>query len=190
MSDFSARYARLAATMTERVSGVRDDQWENPSPCAKWTARDLVRHLVDTHAMFGGFVELTMQPGPDAADDPVGAWSSARDQMQAWLDDPAVAEKEFQGLGGPTTLQVAADRFLGFDLLVHGWDLATATGQDDTIDPAELPRLWEDTEAFGEQIRSEGTCGPELTPPPQATEQDKLLAYLGRDPRGHRAGRG
>jgi hypothetical protein len=108
--------------------------------------------------------------------------------MQAWLDDPVTAEKEFQGLGGPTTLQTASDRYLGFDLLIHGWDLATATGQDDTIEAAELPRLWEDTHALGDLIRSEGTCGPEVAPPPNATEQEKLLAYLGRDPRGHQPG--
>lgn len=183
MSEISARYARLASAMTTRVEGVPEGAWENQSPCAEWTARDLVRHLVDTHTMFGGFVGLTMHAGPGVAEDPVGAWSSARDQMQAWLDDPVTAEQEFQGMGGPSTLGAAADRFLGFDLVVHGWDLARATGQDDTIEPAELPRLWEDTRALGDQIRSEGTCGPELPAPPGATDQDRLLAYLGRDPR-------
>ena len=183
MSDISNRYARLAAAMTERVEGVPEDGWDNPTPCPEWTARDLVKHLVDTHAMFGGFVGLTLEPGPDTAHDPVGAWSSARDQMHAWLDDPADAQKQFQGLGGPSTLEAAADRFLGFDLLIHGWDLARATGQDDTIPAEDLPRLWEDTRAWGDQIRSEGACGPELAPPPDATEQEKLLVYLGRDPR-------
>lgn len=183
MSEASARYTRLAATMTERVDGVPDDRWDNPSPCAGWTARDLVKHLVDTHGMFGGFVEQSLAPGPEVSKDPAGAWASGRDQMQAWLDDPAVAEREFQGLGGTSTMQDAVNRFICFDLLVHGWDLARATGQDETIDPAELPTLWEDTEAFGDNIRSEGTCGPEVIAPEDATEQERLLAFLGRDPR-------
>jgi uncharacterized protein (TIGR03086 family) len=183
MSDASTRYARLSQTMTDRVDGVPEDRWDNPSPCEKWTARDLVKHLVETHAMFGGFVDRTPQPGPNVHDDPRGAWAAARDQMQAWLDDPTVGGAEFQGLGGTTTLQDAVDRFIGFDLLVHGWDLARATGQDATIDPAELPKLWEDTLVFGDNIRSESTCGPEITPPEDATEQERLLAYLGRDPR-------
>lgn len=170
--------------MTERVAGVANDQWDKPTPCADWTVRDLVKHLVDSQAMFGGFIEREPAAGPDVGDDPHGAWTAARDQMQAWLDDPAAAGAEFEGMGGTTTFETAVNRFVCFDLLVHGWDLATATGQDATIDPDELPTLWEDTRVLGEMIRSEGTCGPEVTAPDDATEQEQLLAYLGREPRG------
>jgi uncharacterized protein (TIGR03086 family) len=183
MSDISARYARLAATMTAKVEHVPDDRWDSPSPCESWVARDLVQHLVDTHGMFVGFVNLQLAPGPAAAEDPVGAWASARDQMQARLDDPDTAQREFDGLSGPTTLEDAVNRFICFDLLIHGWDLSRAAGLDETIDPAELPNLWEDTLAFGPMIRSERTCGPEVEAPADATEQERLLAYLGREPR-------
>ncbi|MEP6665639.1 MAG: TIGR03086 family metal-binding protein [Nocardioidaceae bacterium] len=183
MSDISARYARLAATMTDKIGQVPDDRWESPSPCEGWVARDLVQHLVDTHGMFAGLVGLELTPGPAVGDDPAGAWASARAQMQAWLDDPATAGREFDGLGGRTMFEAAVNRFICFDLLVHGWDLSRAAGLDETIDPAELPNLWDDTEAFGEMIRSEGTCGPEVEAPADATGQERLLAYLGRQPR-------
>jgi uncharacterized protein (TIGR03086 family) len=183
MSDISARYARLAETMTKRVDGVPDDAWDDPTPCEDWNVRDLVKHLAETHAMFGGFVKLPPADGPDPAKDPRGAWVSARDQMQAWLDDPDVAGAEFEGMSGTSTLEDSVDQFICFDLNVHGWDLAHATGQDDTIDPDELPKLWKDVEGLGEMIRSSGTCGPEVTPPEDASEQERLLAYLGRDPR-------
>jgi uncharacterized protein (TIGR03086 family) len=75
------------------------------------------------------------------------------------------------------------NQFICFDLNVHGWDLAHATGQDETIDPEELPKLWQDVEGLGDMIRSSGTCGPEVAAPQDATDQEKLLAYLGRDPR-------
>ncbi|MGQ0774749.1 MAG: maleylpyruvate isomerase N-terminal domain-containing protein [Pseudonocardiales bacterium] len=68
------------------------------------------------------------------------------------------------------------------DLVRHvlGWDLARATGQDERIDPWELARLWESVKLFGDAIRTEGTCGPAVDPPPGADDQTRLLAYLGR----------
>jgi uncharacterized protein (TIGR03086 family) len=133
--------------------------------------------------MFAGFVGLAIEPGPDVDSDPVGAWTAASGQLQALLDDPETADKAFQGSSGATTLAEAVDLFLCFDLDVHGWDLSRAVGLDDRIDPAELDRLWQSVEAFGDQIRAEGAFGPPVSVPPEASEQDKLLAHLGRDPR-------
>ncbi len=183
MSDISERYARLADTMTRRVDGIPDSAWDDPTPCEEWTVRDLVKHLVETHAMFGGFVNVPAADGPAPAEDPRGAWTAARDQMQAWLDDPEVARAEFEGMGGTTTLQDSVNQFICFDLNIHGWDLAHATGQDDTIDAAELPVLWKDVQGLGDMLRSSGSCGAEVTPPEDATDQEKLVAFLGRNPR-------
>jgi hypothetical protein len=72
---------------------------------------------------------------------------------------------------------------------VHGWDLSRAAGLDERIDPAELDRLWESVEAFGDQIRSESAFGPPVNVPAGASEQDKLLAHLGRDPQDGPASR-
>ncbi len=121
-----------------------------------------------------------LQPELGVDDDPLGAFVSSRDQVQADLDDPARAETEFDGYFGRTTFAEAIDRFLCFDLAVHGWDLARATGQDERIDPMELPRPWECVELFGDSIRGEGLCGPAVEPPPDVDEQTRLLAYLGR----------
>jgi uncharacterized protein (TIGR03086 family) len=176
------RYRRLSAAMTERIANVPPDLWSAPSPCEQWTARDLVRHLVDVHGMFLGLVGRSLRPGPDAEEDPLGAWASARDQVQGDLDDPRRAEEEFDGLSGRSTFAQAVNRFVCFDLDIHGWDLARATGQDERIDPAELPLLWQTAESFGDAIRAESVCGPAVEVPPDAPEQDRLLAFLGRQP--------
>jgi uncharacterized protein (TIGR03086 family) len=139
--------------------------------------------------MFAGFVGLTLEPGPDVDADPLGAWTAASTQLQAHLDVPETADRQFQGFSGATTLAEAVDRFLCFDLIVHGWDLSRAAGLDERIDPAELDRLWESVEAFGDQIRSEGAFGPPVNVPAGASEQDKLLAHLGRDPQDGPASR-
>ena len=182
MNDVSQRYRRLAGAVTTTIEQVPQDRWAEPSPCAGWTARDVVRHMVDVHGMFFGLVGRSLEPGPDVETDPLGAWTSARDQMQAGLDDPAHAGQEFDGLSGRSTFAAAVDRFVCFDLNIHGWDLARATGLDERIDPAELPRLWETADSFGDALRADNVCGPPVEVPADADEQTRLLAHLGRQP--------
>ena len=74
------------------------------------------------------------------------------------------------------------DRFLGFDLLIHGWDLARATGQDETLPAQEVHRVYEDALRLGDSLRIDGVCGPAVTVPAEAPEQDRLLALLGHTP--------
>jgi uncharacterized protein (TIGR03086 family) len=180
MSEIADRYRRLSTAFADRVAAVPTDAWDSPTPCEEWTARDLVAHLVEVHGMFLGLVGRELRPGPSVDDDPLGAFVSARNQVQADLEDPERAGAEYDGYFGRTTFAETVDRFLGFDLVVHGWDLARATGQDERIPPEDVRRVWADTEVFGDAMRSSRTCGPAIEPPPGADEQARLLAYLGR----------
>lgn len=182
MTEIADRYRRLAESFTGKVAAVPRDRWSAPSPCAGWTARDVVRHVVETESMFLGFVERSAGEVPSVDDDPVAAWSTVRDVVQAGLDDPELAAAGFQGFAGPTTFEAATDQFLCMDLLVHGWDLARAAGLDERLDPDEVRRVRADSEAFGDMLRSDGVCGPEVQLTGAASEQDRLLAYLGRQP--------
>ena len=88
-----------------------DDQWSNPTPCAEWTARDLVAHVVGTQGLFLGFVGQDVGEIPSVDDDPLGAWNAARAVVQANLDDPERATAEFDGFFGRTNFETAVDRF-------------------------------------------------------------------------------
>jgi uncharacterized protein (TIGR03086 family) len=178
MSVIADRYRRLAADMTATIAAVDPARWESPSPCEGWTARDVVRHLVETHGLFLGFVGRALAPSVDDA--PYTGWVAARDQVQADLDDPARATEKFEGFFGPTAWEDAIDRFICFDLVIHRWDLARAAGLDETIQAREIPRIWADTEAFGAEMRRGNVCGPALEPPAGADEATRLLAFLGR----------
>ncbi len=182
MSEIADRHRRLAAAFADKVAAVPDDRWSSPSPCEGWTALDVVRHTCATPGMFLGYVGRSAPEGPPVDDDPVGAYAAARDAVQVCLDDPEVATQGFEGFFGPTTFEEAIDRFLCFDLLVHGWDLARATGQDEHLDPADVERARAAADAFGPALRSEGVCGAEVEVGPDASAQDQLLAYLGRRP--------
>ena len=127
MTEISDRYRRRAAAFTERVEAVPDDRWDAQSPCEDWVARDIVQHMVDNGARFYGLVGRELPAGPSVADDPVGAWVSVRDAVQQGLDDPDVAEREYEGQMGTGTLESGIDRFASPDLVIHTWDLARAT---------------------------------------------------------------
>jgi uncharacterized protein (TIGR03086 family) len=182
MTAISDRYRALAAEFTRRVEAVPADRWENPSPCAGWTARDVLSHVIDSHRNMPGYAGVTVELTRSVADDPVGAWHEARETMQKLLDDPATATREYDGYFGRTSLEQTVDGFLGFDLLVHGWDLARATGQDEILPPDEVERVFAEAQGLGHNLRLDGVCGPPVPVPEDAPLQDRFLAFLGRTP--------
>jgi uncharacterized protein (TIGR03086 family) len=102
--------------------------------------------------------------------------------MQRALGDPELASTEFDGFFGRTSFERAVDRFVNFDLVVHRWDLARATGLDETMPAEEVPRLTEEIAGFGDAARSPGVFGPVVDVPPDADPQSTLLGQLGRHP--------
>lgn len=182
MSEISTRYARLSGMFAEKIAAVGDDQWSNATPCAEWTARDLVGHVVSTQGMFLGFVGEETGEVPSVDNDPLGAWNAVRAVVQGNLDEPARATAEFDGFFGRTNFETAVDRFLCIDLIVHGWDLARAAGLDERIDPDDVARVQRAAESYGEAMRSPQVFGPAVEPPDGADDQARLLAFLGRTP--------
>jgi hypothetical protein len=109
------------------------------------------------------------------------------------LDDRALAGRECDTLNGRMTIERQIDEVVSDDLVLHGWDLARATGQDDTLAPDDVDRLWSITTAIPaelmEKYRTPGAFGPgievygpEVKLPEGAPMQDRLLGLVGRDP--------
>lgn len=138
--------------------------------------------FVQTQHNVAGYVGRTLPDGPGVDSDPAATWTAAAQGMQALLDDPATAQLEFTGMSGPTTVESTVDQFLCPDLIVHGWDIARATGGEERIDPDEVPRILAQAQALGDALRMPGGFGPAVTPPRGADAQDQLLAFLGRQP--------
>jgi uncharacterized protein (TIGR03086 family) len=183
MSEISDRYARLAAAFAEKVAAVPDDAWTSPSPCEDWTARDVVRHVVDTQGLFLGMVGRQQDELPSVDDDPLAAVRAATGRTLRDLEDPTLAGETFEGMFGTQSYEQGVDRFLSADLIVHGWDLAKATGQDTDMADEDVAAMRQLAEGFpSEAMRSPGAFGPEVEVPDDASEQDKLLAFLGRKP--------
>ncbi|MBA8795789.1 uncharacterized protein (TIGR03086 family) [Friedmanniella endophytica] len=180
MSTPADRYRSLAARFTAAVEAVPVDAWDAPSPCEDWTARDVLVHVVGAERASVTPAGLTLQTPTSADDDPVAAWAETRDGLQALLDDPDTARRGFDGHFGPTTFEQSIEDYYCFDLIVHRWDLARATGGDTGLSADELEFARAKVEVYGDAARMPGVFGPELEPPADADEQTRLLAFLGR----------
>jgi uncharacterized protein (TIGR03086 family) len=80
------------------------------------------------------------------------------------------------------TFAEGIDRFVAFDLLVHRWDLARAADLEVTLPADEVKRAHEGAVGMGDVLRGSGAFGPEIEVPAGASDQDRLLAFLGRRP--------
>ena len=181
MTNQSDRFRRFADTFTEKVEGVPDGRWDDPAPCEGWVARDVVEHLCEwIPGLFVSAYGLPAPEGPSAADDPVGAWAALRRWVEAALDDPEVAAVEADLPPGRMTLEAAVDMIVTGDVFLHAWDLARATGQDETLDPDEVHAAYEGMLPIDDILRQSGHYGPKVEVPDDADEQTKLLAFIGR----------
>ncbi|MCZ7528221.1 MAG: TIGR03086 family metal-binding protein [Acidimicrobiia bacterium] len=170
------------------VEGVRRDQLDDPTPCARWKVRDLLAHLVEGGHMFaeafrGAPVRDISRPDPGViGDDPAKAFAGSFADFTAAIRAPGAMDRTltlpFGEVPAPVFLRLAA-----FDLTVHAWDVATATGQrfdppDDLVAEAdEFAR-----QALGPETRDGDTFAVAVEPPPGANRLERLVAFSGRQP--------
>ena len=170
------QYARASAWMVSLVAGATD-QLDAPTPCDGWDVRTLLDHMLETQHYWAGAARGAdaEPPAPEPpvllGDDPARDFEQARTEVLRAFDDEEVREKT-----GPT-LGIAAS-----DTLLHGWDLATATGQDTTMPDGLADAAYETIHGRFTDDQRKGVFKPEVAVPPSASAQDKLLAYTGRTP--------
>jgi len=176
----AARHRRIAEAFADRVRGTND--WDAPTPVDGWCARDVVGHLVTWFPGFLAAGDVHLESGPSVDDDPVAAWDHHAAAVQALLDgDDATREFAHPHVGAMPLAQ-AIDRFYTTDVFMHTWDLARATGQDDTLDPDECEAMLAGMEPMEQVLRDSGQYGPRVAVPDDASVQDRLIGFIGRDP--------
>ncbi len=183
MSEISERYRKVAAGFTARVTAVPEGAWDNPAPCEGWVARDVVGHLVEwLSGFFFGRWDLDVPAHPPVDQDPVGAWKVLDGAIQSALDDPQIAAGQRDTPMGRLSFAETVDTICTPDVLIHTWDLARATGLDETLDADEVHRFADGIEPMDEILRTSGHYGPRTPVADDADEQTWLLAFLGRRP--------
>ena len=180
MDTTATRHAAADRPLTELLDAVPAAGWTSPSPCAGWTARDVVGHMIDTQREFFSTHEVDLGAAPDAATDPAGAWRAHAGRVAEALADSAVPAREFEGFFGPTTIGATFEQFYVWDMLVHRWDLARAVGVDARFTDAEIDRIEAGADSFGPALYMDGVCQPAVDVPEDADRDVRILARLGR----------
>src|SRR5664279_760261 len=141
---------RQALDATRRfVAAVTDDQWQLPTPCDGWTVHDLANHIVAGNlwaAELGSGSSIaevgSALDGDMLGTDPVDAYDRSAASAAAVFEAPGALDRPCAVSYGPVPGSVyAGHRFI--DVLVHGWDLAAATGQATDLDPQLVEACWE-----------------------------------------------
>jgi uncharacterized protein (TIGR03086 family) len=172
------------------VAAVGHDQWDSPSACAEWSVRDVAGHVIwgqrQLRAWATGedYAERAGAPGAPhpavlAAGDPVPAWRKAREEATATLTEENLGRlTSIPGMGEVPLAALVT--LLTTDLVAHAWDIGHALGMDVRLDPVlvSVASDWSRSHAN----RRPGFFGPERTPPAEADEQTRMLAFLGRAP--------
>lgn len=181
MDEIVERYERITGQFTDRVRAVPAEAWDDPSPCEGWTARDVVGHLTEWIPGFFGAQGVEFPPVPSVADDPLAAWESVQTTIAAALADPRRADMPVETPFSTQSFAETVDMIVIGDVFTHTWDLARATGQDESLDPDQLQRM---VAAIGEMpedvMRADGMFGPPIDVPADADDQTRYLAYVGR----------
>ncbi len=180
MNPTATQYARADRALHALLDRVPAPAWTSPSPCAGWTARDVVRHLIDTQRELLTSHGADLGEAPDVDTDPAGAWRQHAERVAEVLGDDGFVTAEFDGFFGHTTVGDTLTRFYVWDMLVHRFDVARAAGVDAAFDDAELDLIEQGAAGFGPALYMEGICRPAVETPEEATRTVRVLARLGR----------
>ncbi|MFE4459008.1 TIGR03086 family metal-binding protein [Nocardia tengchongensis] len=184
--------ARAVRTSIDVVASLTPADLDAPSPCAGWTLRDLLEHMIVQHYGFAaaarGEDDLSRWKPQPLGEDPIGEYRAAAEHVLATFAVPGVLERQFplpeirDGIVIPGALAVS---FHFIDYVVHAWDVARALGQtvafDDDLLSAALP-VAEAVPRGAEREQPGASFAPELAVP-QTVGLDRILAVLGRSPR-------
>jgi uncharacterized protein (TIGR03086 family) len=191
--ELGALHERTVGEWTRIVTGLDASHWGRGTPCTDWTVRDLVNHVVGEELWTVPLVQgKTIEEVGDRFDgdvlgeDPVGRARAAAEEAVA-----AVSERAPEG--GTVHLSYGEEQLgeyvhqLAADHLVHAWDLATASGQDATLDPELVDALSGWFAEREELYRSAGAIGARVAEPGD-DPQSRLIVGFGRDPGWSAAG--
>lgn len=183
--DAASIFDRKNTPLMRLVDATDPQALAGPSPCVGWSGLDVVQHLIDTQRDFllKAGADLPNPAPTVAALGPATAWRTHAEGVARQLADDTLAERPYETPFGTTTVGAAFDRFYGFDLLVHRWDIGAAAGVAVELSDRELDQVEEALAGFGDAVRSEGVCGPAVEVGPDASRQERVIAFTGRDPR-------
>ena len=181
---------RAGSEFERRLADVTPDQLLRSTPCAEWTVRDLISHVVGESIM-----SVRLLHGADAEETVFGLDGDILgDDASAAFATAASAEYEaFQESGATEqtvhhpAMDLSGAQLLGFrigGLTLHTWDLARGDGDDEALDPELVEAVWAQLWPMAPFIAQTGVfgAGPSGKVGQDAPLQMRLLDLTGRRP--------
>jgi len=177
-------HRRTVESWQRILDGVKDDQWENATPCTDWNVRALVNHIVGEDLWTVPLLEgkTVAEVGDQFDGDVLGDDPRSR-AMQAAGEATAASEKRLPegGMVSVSWGEIPVEEYvnqLAADHLVHGWDLAAGTGQSRDLDPDLVDAVAAWFSPNEEMVRAAGVIAEhqDMSGDPQT----ELLAGYGR----------
>lgn len=174
--------------MTELLNGITDDQLGAPTPCSQYRLGELIDHVSGLAVGFTAAAKKDL--GPITARPPSADASRLGDDWRtripgqlaslasAWRD-PAAWQGMTQVGGVDLPGEVAGTIGLG-EVVIHGWDVARASGQPFSAEPWELEACLEYVAMVAGM--DGGPFGPAVDVPADAPLLDRAIGASGRDP--------
>ncbi|WP_378733775.1 TIGR03086 family metal-binding protein [Nocardia brasiliensis] len=185
------------------VAGVRDDQWQLPTPCSEWNVTQVVQHAAGDQLAFAmalgigtGPADNPFEPSGTVAGSPEALVDNAIEQTTAaWATVTDTTEAVPTPLPHGTLATPVAAVMCALDAAVHAWDIAIATGQPSPLTDElagylltaarithPAPGTGQDAEIVA-PLRQWGAYAAIVDGKTNDTAVAELLRYLGRDPR-------
>lgn len=170
--------------LSDLVDGVRVDQLGAATPCDEFTVHDVLDHII---VLGGAFAHLLRGEEPPATAAPAVYGRVPARELRTTMDDllesvrsegamERIVDTPVGNLDGETFA-----RMIAFDGLVHGWDIAVATGRPWRVDPTVVSAVGGFAEqALTDEIRATGMFAAATEPPVGASPLEELAALSGR----------
>jgi uncharacterized protein (TIGR03086 family) len=183
-----------AAEVTRLLDGVIEPHLDGPTPCPDYSVAAMLDHFSGLTLAFTWGARKAAPAGADAfAPEPSAGhldprWRDSLPEQLATLADAWADPGAWKGtttVGGATLPGEVMGLVTLDELVLHGWDLARATGQEFRCDPASCAGVLAFTEASaqpGQEAGRQGVFGPVVPVAPDAPPLHRALGFAGRDP--------
>jgi uncharacterized protein (TIGR03086 family) len=179
-------YVRAMEATRATVAAVGADQWDASTPCSEWNVRQVANHIIGENLWAAELYQGrtiadvgSRLDGDLTGTDPSAAYTGSVAAASQAVSTPGAMETVCHlSFGDYSGSDYAAQLFM--DTLIHGWDIARATGQGARLEPDLVSACMPIAEYMTGQFRSAGVFGENLPVPADADPQTRLLALVGR----------
>jgi uncharacterized protein (TIGR03086 family) len=178
--DALQQLGQVGPLLGEVVANLTPGDLDRPTPCSEFTVRGVLGHMIGGATLFAAAYRGETPSEPDLSD-VLASFGPAMENLFGALTSPGALDQKIAAPFGEVDGEAFA-RYIALDGLIHGWDLATATGQ-----PYDPPAgLVAEIEAYAHQavdpLRNGDAFSEAVEPAPDATPIERLAAYTGRRP--------